>query len=135
MGKTVASWIFFTLTLFLSLLYVFFWFLSIFCLFLRIKFLFNWDVAFPLVLLHPLLETMLLSKSMISRIFWNLIDFGFKKMMKKYRLTSEGNGGNHAHKTIINTIYMKPDIRIIKKIVRKLWCKCTLMYLKHVNVP
>ena len=43
-------------------------------------------------------------------------------MMKKYRLTSEGNGRNHAQndKTIINTICMQPDIPIIKKIVRKL---------------
>ena len=43
-------------------------------------------------------------------------------MMKKYRLTSEGNGRNNAQndKAIINTVYMKPDIPIIKKIVRKL---------------
>ena len=64
---------------------------------------------------------------MISRIFWNFIDFGFKKMMKKYRLTSEGNGRIHAQndKTIINTIYMKPDFPIIKKLSKNY----------HVNVP
>ena len=43
-------------------------------------------------------------------------------MMGKYRLTSEGNAGKNAQndKTIINNVYMKPDIPIIKKIVRKL---------------
>ena len=32
-------------------------------------FLFNWQVDFPLFLFYPLLETMLLSKSLISRMF------------------------------------------------------------------
>ena len=43
-------------------------------------------------------------------------------MMKKYRLTSEGNGRNHVQndKTIINTIYMKPDFPIIKKNCQKI---------------
>ena len=41
---------------------------------------------------------------------------------KKYcRLTSEGNGRKNAQndKTIINTIYMKPDFPTIKKIAIK----------------
>ena len=49
---------------------------------LKIK-TFNWDVGFPLFLVYPFIETMLLSKSLISKIFWDLIDFGFKKMMEK----------------------------------------------------
>ena len=42
--------------------------------------------------------------------------------MEKYRLMSKGNGRKTAQndKTIINTIYMKPDFPMIKKIVRKL---------------
>ena len=52
------------------------------------------------------------------------------KWWKKYRLTSERNFRKNAqnNKIIINTIYMKPCFPIIKKIVRKLWCKCTLKF-------
>ena len=52
-----------------------------------------------------------------------MLYFWFQKNgIKKYRLTSEGNGRKNAHnyKTIINTIYMKPDFPEIKKIVRKM---------------
>ena len=43
-------------------------------------------------------------------------------------MTSEGNGRKNARndKIIINTIYMKPNFPMIKKIVRKLYCKCTV---------
>ena len=63
--------------------------------------------------------------------FWNLVDFGFKKMMEKYRMTSEGCGMKNAQndQTIINTIYMQPNFSIIKKIVRKLECKCTFIVI------
>ena len=42
--------------------------------------------------------------------------------MKKDRLKSKVNGRNNAQndKTIINTIYMKLNFLVIKKIVRKL---------------
>ena len=56
-----------------------------------------------------------------------------KKWWEKYRLTSEGNDTKIAQndKTIINTIYMKLDFRIIKKIVRKYLDK-TLKSLKSM---
>ena len=52
-------------------------------------------------------------------------------MMEKYRMTSEGCGMKNAQndQTIINTIYMQPNFSIIKKIVRKLECKCTFIVI------
>ena len=61
---------------------------------------------------------MFLSISFISRIFLKRNRFWFRnKMMQKYRLTSERNGRKDAryNKTIINTIYVKPDFSVIKK--------------------
>ena len=77
--------------------------------------------CFPLFLFHPFLETMLLSESLISRIFLKPILI-LKKWWKKYRLTSERNIRKIEQngKIINNTIYMKPYFPIIKKIVRKL---------------
>ena len=68
---------------------------------------------------NAFIKTMLLSKSLISRIWSILVS---KKIWKKYRLTSEGNARKNAqnYKAIINTIYIKPDFPRIKKIVRKL---------------
>ena len=63
---------------------------------------------------------------MISRICWNLSDFGFKKNDGK-NIDWRRNGRNDVRngrkneqndKLIINTIYMKPDFPMIKKIVR-----------------
>ena len=60
--------------------------------------------------------TMLLSESLISRIFLKPNQLWFKK---NDTLTSEENGRENAQndKTIINTIHMKLDFPIIKKIV------------------
>ena len=56
-------------------------------------------------------ETMLLSKSLISRNFLKPNRFWLPKE-EKISTTSEGNGRKNAqhYKTIINTIYMKPDL-------------------------
>ena len=58
----------------------------------------------------------------ISQCILPFICFGFKKMMEKYRLTSEGNGWKNAQnvKIIINTIYMKPNFPKIKKECEKI---------------
>ena len=42
----------------------------------------NWDVGFLLFLSHPFLETMLLSESLITRIFFETY-FDFKKLMEE----------------------------------------------------
>ena len=60
----------------------------------------------------------------ISRIFLKPNQFWFQKNDRKKvdcRLTSEGNGRKNAQndKTIINTIYMKPDFPKITKIAIK----------------
>ena len=70
---------------------------------------------------------MVLSESLISRIFLKPNRFWFQKNDgKSYRLTSEGNVRKNAQNDkTINTIYLKPDTPLIKKIVRKLSCKCT----------
>ena len=70
------------------------------------------------VSLHPFLEAMVWSESLISIIFLKPNRFWLqKKWGKKYRLTSERNVRKNAHnnKIIINTIYMKPCFPIIKK--------------------
>ena len=56
-------------------------------------------------------ETMLLSKSLISRNFLKPNRFWLPKE-EKISTTSEGNGRKNAqhYKTIISTIYMKPDL-------------------------
>ena len=49
---------------------------------------------------------------------------------------SEGIDRKNAQndKTIINAIYMKPGFPIIKKIVRKLICKCILIFFSSQHV-
>ena len=68
------------------------------------------------VFLSSFSGTMLLSERLISRIFLKPNQLWFKK---NDRLTSEENGRENAQndKTIINTIHMKLDFPIIKKIV------------------
>ena len=68
------------------------------------------------VFLSSFSGTMLLSERSISRIFLKPNQLWFKK---NDRLTSEENGRENAQndKTIINTIHMKLDFPIIKKIV------------------
>ena len=69
------------------------------------------------------LETMVLSESLISRIFLKPNRFWFQKNDgKSYRLTSEGNVRQNTQndKRIINTIYLKPDIPLIKKNCQKI---------------
>ena len=96
MGKTVAAWLFFSSILFFLFFVLVFSLLSRFeFLFLRMKFLFNWDIAFPLFLFHPFLETKILSKSLISRTFlkpnrlrfqknaWKIIDSSQKALVGK----------------------------------------------------
>ena len=54
----------------------------------------------------------------MTRIFLKPNQFWFQKLWwEKYRLTSEGTGRKNTqnNKTVINTIYMKPDFPIIKK--------------------
>ena len=66
---------------------------------------------------------MVLSESLISRIFLKPNRFWFQKNDgKSYRLTSEGNVRKNTQndKTIINTIYLKPDIPLIKKNCQKI---------------
>ena len=123
----------------------------------------NWDVGFPLFLFQPFLKTMLLSESLISRIFlkpnrfWfqkndgKNIDWSQKEILGKMQPRPQSNFKKlglffafffskkmrwgrgwgkmrkmKKKKKIINTIYVKPCFHIIKKIVRKLYCKCTL---------
>ena len=43
----------------------------------------NWDVGFPLFVSHPFLETMLLSESLISRIFLKRNRFWFQNNVGK----------------------------------------------------
>ena len=87
-------------------------------LFFYMKFLFNWDFCFFLFI-YLFLETMLLSKILISRSFLKPDRFWFqKKWWKKYTLTTAENGKKSAQidKTIITlTFYMKPDFPRIKK--------------------
>ena len=68
------------------------------------------------VFLSSFSGTMLLSERLISRIFLKPNQLWFKK---NDRLTSEENGRENAQndKTITNTIRMKLDFPIIKKIV------------------
>ena len=68
------------------------------------------------VFLSSFSGTMLLSERLMSRIFLKPNQLWFKK---NDRLTSEENGRENAQndKTIINTIHMKLDFPIIKKIV------------------
>ena len=78
LGKSVAAWLFY------NLLCVFFSLLSRFeFLFLRMRLLFNWDVGFSLFLFHPFLQTMLLSKSLISRFFLESNQFWFQENDRK----------------------------------------------------